>query len=379
MDRQELLSALRNLKSYYYKLGVTKTQLEQKSDAQNTARKNCSNARPRHLSLQDSLPDIYNVPEDAKNLRLYDEKNRPQMVQMLPTNKTPDISQEKYGGLSGLWRCVRNVLVALILLIVVLAAAFQNETIQKIYEENDQSGLILYGVFVLTLLITFIISSVRWLIIPEIKRKKCEKENRAADAINQKNIMKYKASVTEYELNHKSERQREYQKDIECSIRAYEKDTIKYNSYISSQKQIISKLDDEIKQCRQKIEDIEICINNDNTLPTAYKNEKTIDKIIEYLENFRADSLKEAINLYEYETAMEKHNSSMRRAAWESALQAGRQADAMRETAEHQAQLAYEAQRQRQAAEKAAESARKAAESNEEALNIIKEWDKNSN
>ena len=54
------------------------------------------------------------------------------------------------------------------------------------------------------------------------------------------------------------------------------------------------------------------------------------------------------------------------------------QADAMRETAEHQAQLAYEAQRQRQAAEKAAESARKAAESNEEALNIIKEWDKNS-
>lgn len=292
MDRQELLSALRNLKSYYYKLGVTKTQLEQKSDAQNTARKNCSNARPPHLSLQDSLPDIYNVPEDAKNLRLYDEKNRPQMVQMLPTNKPSCISQKKHGSLSGFLLCVGIMFGFIFILsfVVAVVGELPLEVIGKTFNLGQWLKENFISIGVIGFYIIPIIFCICWSLIPNIrykaKMKKCEKEDRAADAINQKNIMKYKASVTEYELKHMSERQREYQKDIECSIRAYEKDTIKYNSYVSSQKQIISKLDDEIKQCRQKIKDIEICINNDNTLPTAYKNEKTIDKIIEYLENF---------------------------------------------------------------------------------------------
>lgn len=368
MDRQELLSALRKLKSNFYRLGVAEMQLEQKIEAQNTARKNCSK-RPPQKSLHDSLPDIYNVPDDAENLGLYDAKNKPPMVQMLPTNKAPDISQKKRGFLSRslISLCIAWGAQALILVVfVVLKLAYQIEL--------NWLLTIVMRVFPIIFFASYI-----WLTFgPRIRVIKCEIENRANDAKNQKNIMKYKADVIEYESKHRSDRQREYQKDIENSNKIYEKEIIKFNSYISSQKQIVSQLNDEIKQYGQQVKDIETCINNDTTLPAAYKNEDTIDKIIEYLKNFRADSIKEAVNLYEYETAMEKHNSSMRRAAWETALQAGFQADAMRKTADHQAQLAYEAQRQREAAEKAAESARKAAKSNEEALNIIKEWDKNS-
>ena len=110
----------------------------------------------------------------------------------------------------------------------------------------------------------------------------------------------------------------------------------------------------------------------DTTLPATYKEINIVDTIVGYLENLRADSLKEAINLYEYEHEMKVHNASVRQAAWQSAFQAERQAEAMREAAEHQERLTQEAERRRRAAEKAAEA-------NQEALDILKDWERKSN
>lgn len=54
-------------------------------------------------------------------------------------------------------------------------------------------------------------------------------------------------------------------------------------------------------EIENKVEQNINMLQKDSILPKAYWNSFAINKIIEYLINLRADSLKEAINLFENE------------------------------------------------------------------------------
>lgn len=335
MKKDELLVVLHTLKEKISRCDELEKKIEQNKDRiEHNEAAVTAQVRPEKIPKSvPELPQYY--PEGCNNIERYDNTHKPKEIK--------DNSE--------MWAALTVILLYFIIFIVyifITEPEFDFDVYTVIFE-----GIVGLFVFVIPLAIV-------WNLIVKLY----EKINLS---INNKREQKYLRDYAD-------RRNTVYKDDLDANQAAID-------SYFDT----IRKLNDEITDCKKNIAIIEkqlkdsrAIVNADTCIPSAYKKTEIINKIIEYLENFRADSLKEAINLYEYETAMEKHNSSMRRAAWESALQAGRQADAMRETAEHQAQLAYEAQRQRQAAEKAAESARKAAESNEEALNIIKEWDKNS-
>lgn len=177
-----------------------------------------------------------------------------------------------------------------------------------------------------------------------------------------------KRNEEKYLLQHKCERQAAYQKDID-----------ERNEEIRTHRENAARLSCELDNCQKRLASLKSSLQEsvsavaaDASLPAAYKKKEIVITIIEYLENLRADSLKEAINLYEYESRMNAHNSSMRQAAWERVNQSRLQAEAYE-------RMAAEAARQSAAAENAARDARRAREANEEARDIIKEWDKKSN
>lgn len=177
-----------------------------------------------------------------------------------------------------------------------------------------------------------------------------------------------KRNEEKYLLQNKCERQAAYQRDID-----------EHNKKIRAHRDNAARLSLELDNCQKNLASLNSSLREsasavaaDPSLPAAYKKKEIVATIIEYLENLRADSLKEAINLYEYEKKMNEHNSSMRQAAWERVNQSRLQAEAYERMAE-------EAARQSAAAEDAARDARRAREANEEARDIIKEWDKRSN
>lgn len=223
------------------------------------------------------------------------------------------------------------------------------------YEKLNIGSVILYIIgTVICMLITYYPVAIL-LYFPAVLCKKIQKARN-------------KSLVEKYMLKHKHARKAEYQKDLDINQAAIDK----YNAKIQAMNKTVAEYQGKIKEDRARLDEANKVVQADTTLPATYKEINIVDTIVGYLENLRADSLKEAINLYEYEHEMKVHNASVRQAAWQSAFQAERQAEAMREAAEHQERLTQEAERRRRAAEKAAEA-------NQEALDILKDWERKSN
>lgn len=332
MERKELLSSLYALKKKIEACDLIKKSINgYESQVSETQKKikaeTCPNKMPADVP---PYGDTY--PAGCSNIEAYDKAHRPKESCFIKIATV-------LGG--AIWVAVSNL--------ILLLALHHMEV------ELDASSILAYIILMaICMFITFY--PVAYLLyLPAVL---CQKIQNARN----------KSLVEKYMLKHRRERKAEYQKDLDINQAAIDK----YHAGIQAMNKTVAEYQGKIKEDRARLAEACKVVQADTALPAAYKEIDIVNTIIEYLENRRADSLKEAINLYEYTHEMKVHNASVRQAAWQSAFQAERQADAMREAAEHQERLTQEAERRRRAAEKAAEA-------NQEALDILKDWERKSN
>ncbi len=182
-------------------------------------------------------------------------------------------------------------------------------------------------------------------------------------------VVIFEKPYEKYAARHKNKRDKAYQRDLEAEQKAYEVQFEKYKKDVEEKNEFLKSLDAEIEDAERELAGLKPQIDADESIPYVYKHFEALVSIIGYLENKRADSLKEAINLYESETREKLHNAKMEQYAKTQAQEAQLQREAAERT-ERSAYLqrlaaeraASEAARQRQVAENAAEQQRRASE-----------------
>lgn len=147
-------------------------------------------------------------------------------------------------------------------------------------------------------------------------------------ALMSESDQKYKKRLNEYFACHKAARLREYNKDLENQ---YEKQ-LNYANEMSLKRAaalpVIEKQERELAEVNRAIAEYDI-------LPEKYKYPHAVDSITEYIRDMRADSIKEAINLYVVESR-ERSRENIRRFEEERRLEEMRTA---------QQEMMYEARR----------------------------------
>lgn len=255
--------------------------------------------------LMRSTPSPRSVPPTAKNLFRYDNTHMPKNVESRRS-----------------WTIFLTVLLSVIL--VVVAARFQSVLLLGV-------SLIAAGVIIFVVL--------------------------------------FGEPYEKYATRHKNKRDEAYQRDLEAEQKAYEVQFEKYKKDVEEKNEFLKSLDAEIENAERELAGLKPQIDADESIPDVYKHFEALVSIIGYLENKRADSLKEAINLYESETRERLHNAKMEQYAKTQAQEAQLQREAAERT-ERSAYLqrlaaeraASEAARQRQVAENAAEQQRRSSE-----------------
>lgn len=331
MGRKELLSSLYALREKIWDCDWIEKHIDQCERAVSEHKKQILKEKCPSKMPDDVPPYGDKYPAGCSNIEAYDKAHRPKES------------------------CFLTIAKVLALLIWVAASILMLILCGVYYEKLNIGSVILYiiGAVICMLITCFPVAFL--LIVP------------AYICIEIQNA-RNKSLAKKHMLAHKRERKAEYQKDLDINQAAIDK----YNAKIQAMNKTVAEYQGKIKEEKSRLAEAYKVVQADTTLPATYKEINIVDTIVGYLENLRADSLKEAINLYEYEHEMKVHNASVRQAAWQSAFQAERQAEAMREAAEHQERLTQEAERRRRAAEKAAEA-------NQEALDILKDWERKSN
>ena len=331
MGRKELLSSLYALKKKIEACDLIQKGIDEyERKISENKKKIQTGASPRKMPAEvPPYGDKY--PFGCINIEAYDKTHRPKES------------------------CFMSIVLAVAFVIWVAASILVLRLCGVHYEKLDIVSIIGY---ILATVVCMFITGIPVMILLALPVYLCQQIQEARD----------KSLVKKHMLTHKREREAEYQKDLDINQTAIDV----HNSTIQMLNKNVVEYQGKIKEDRARLAEAYKVVQADTALPAAYKEIDIVNTIIEYLENRRADSLKEAINLYEYTHEMKVHNASVRQAAWQSAFQAERQADAMREAAEHQVRLTQEAERRRRAAEKAAEA-------NQEALDILKDWERKSN
>lgn len=199
-------------------------------------------------------------------------------------------------------------------------------------------------------------------IADNVRKKKKEKRYARAKEEN-------KQMIEDYNIIHRAGRSAAHQKDIELYR---QQDKIRQDEIASHEKSLA------LLNVRKST--VEAVIVSDSCLPGKYKSFNTVSTLLDYLTNMRADSIKEAINLYESESMQKAHNNAMRRAA-EAQKEVLMRAEAERNAyikaaAEAQQQAAYEAELQRIAAQSMADNVAKQRRAAEDALDEIRDMRK---
>lgn len=155
-----------------------------------------------------------------------------------------------------------------------------------------------------------------------------------AGIIGAESDKRYKKRLNEYFASHKAARLREYNKDLENQ---YEKQ-LNYANEMSLKRAaalpVIEKQERELAEVNRVIAEYDI-------LPEKYKYFDAVDRITEYIRDMRADSIKEAINMYVFERR-ERSREDIRQFEEERRLEEQREASR---------RLIEEAERRRKAAE----------------------------
>lgn len=169
----------------------------------------------------------------------------------------------------------------------------------------------------------------------------------------------YKQQLKLYEEKRPFVEKAYYAEYAEERNRIRESDEKKHNEAIQVAEEAFVKAKAEVNQYQKQI-------NANTIVADKFKNIETVSLLIQYLEEQRADSLKEAINLWydEMRKESEAKKEDEHRAAMEE--YARRQCEAAEDIAESARQAA-------QSAEEASEEARKAREAAEDAKNAAEE------
>lgn len=392
MENNELLTALQNLKKKIDSYKSTQASIEKLKSRQSelTGKKEIKEYMLERADAYSEckveasirgLPDAGAVPYGYSNLRSYDAKHLQLDLQPVEVPPAPSVKDKliALGVGFAAWIALGMVAAVIAGIIIEVIAHFraqdadsilialENWIEQRMQQNPGLTAVVSYGSLVACEIMTYKIMVGK----KSKAAKKAVKYNQSIVAANANNRLNY-------QRQHRTERFNAYKKDIEEQNAQHASDIAKYKSELEAINNEIPRICKEIIQRNDTLKIIHDQIAADDTVPNKYKNSEAVEAFIDYIENRRAESLKEAINLYEKNKKEDAHIKVMEEAAQASASHARRQAQAAREMANAQNLAAFEAQRQRIAAQEAAESAKKAADANREALDILKEWDRKS-
>lgn len=328
MDRESLVASLRNFRQNL----VRQRNMEALLDDLRKERDEYERGSKQPLRKEcDTAPEEAEARET--NLAEYDKKNKP----MLPEG------MEKKDGKTTTFLCSKLFPTVLIISSAVLTVIYDIRlTLQGTFKDLATiifGGIILFIVVILILAIIFAII-VRIFVDPVI-------------------LAIYKKRKKKYYINHKQARAEAYQKDLDEKYASDKK-------YADEMAQKLSEAELAIAYTSSELDAINKAVAEYDILPEKYKTLDAVEHISDYIRDMRADSIKEAINLYAYEASERSHRN---RLMWEAQLQT----EAMQNAADAAWRAADEQARTARAQERAADEAEKCRKAAEETLDKVKD------
>lgn len=328
MDRKSLVASLRNFRQNLIrqrdlKLSLSDLQEERdkyKRGSKQPLKKECDTA-PEKAGFNDT------------NLAKYDKKNEPRLPKGMEEKdgKDPTFMDSK------LFYIVMAIFSAILTVIYDIKL-----TLRGTFEDLAATifgGIILFFVVMFILVIIFSIIVVI-LVDPII-------------------LAIYPKRKKEYYIKHKQARAEAYQKDLDEKYASDKKHADEMSQKLSEAELAIVYTSSELDAVNKVVAEYDI-------LPEKYKTLDAVEHISDYIRDMRADSIKEAINLYAYETSERSHRS---RLMWEAHLQT----EAMQNAADAAWRTADEQARTARAQERAADEAEKRRKAAEETLDKVKD------
>lgn len=169
----------------------------------------------------------------------------------------------------------------------------------------------------------------------------------------------YEKRLKRYFARHAVARSREYKIDLEENYEKSKKVSDETKPRLAETIALISTKSQELDAINKAVDEYDI-------LPEKYKTVDAVEHISGYIRDMRADSIKEAINLYAYEASERSHRN---RLMWEAQLQT----EAMQNAADAAWRAADEQARTARAQERAADEAEKRRKAAEETLDKVKD------
>ena len=377
MCEQTVIDSLVNLKSMFLRLIDLEKKIKTEEDAIRSLQTESKNKRPSRLDgdvrkYSRSMGYSY-----EPNLKEYDSKNHPVFK--------PESDKEKGASAGKKFRIPTWLkVIGILFLLAAGEAGFiywdvnynHSKCTHAFLPEVEKSEKIISLIFYIVMVaivggIALCIAMAAFYLVKEgiydpiadnVRKKKKEKRYARAKEEN-------KQMIEDYNIIHRAGRSAAHQKDIELYR---QQDKVRQDEIASHEKSLA------LLNVRKAT--VESVIVSDPCLPGKYKSFNAVSTLLDYLTNMRADSIKEAINLYESESMQKAHNNAMRRAA-EAQKEVLMRAEAERNAyikaaAEAQQQAAYEAELQRIAAQSMADNVAKQRRAAEDALDEIRDMRK---
>lgn len=334
------IKRLSSLKTDLKRRAFLTDEIKKKTQSLETATRNLSQTENETAPVGHTYSN-YDVPlvldigsgKSGGHLDEYDRKNAPKYCQA----KNKWKKYESFGA--RLWLLFRVCLIigALGSLFIVLKTDFWRgaflpaDTIQEV-----SFFITAYVCFALAIAVTLTF----WLIIPSyfVISNIIESKSRS---LAYKSRCDYDNECKKYINKHRANRSAAYLQDLKD---AYNLELSHYNhltAEIPSLKREISQLSAEVTTLKNEYSEVDARITDNDILPPKYKYLEAVDTIIDYFQDMRADSIKEAINLYVFESR-ERSRENIRQFEEERRLEEQREASR---------RLIEEAERRRKAAE----------------------------
>lgn len=347
------IKRLSSLKTDLKRRAFLTDEIKKKTQSLETATRNLSQTENETAPVGHTYSN-YDVPlvldigsgKSGGHLDEYDRKNAPKYCQA----KNKWKKYESFGA--RLWLLFRVCLIigALGSLFIVLKTDFWrgaflpadnaslpadlSEVIAPIQEVSF--FITAYVCFALAIAVTLTF----WLIIPSyfVISNIIESKSRS---LAYKSRCDYDNECKKYINKHRANRSAAYLQDLKD---AYNLELSHYNhltAEIPSLKREISQLSAEVTTLKNEYSEVDARITDNDILPPKYKYLEAVATIIDYFQDMRADSIKEAINLYVFESR-ERSRENIRQ------FEEERRLEERRETSRR---LIEEAERRRKAAE----------------------------
>lgn len=341
MCEQTVIDSLENLKSIHRQRQGLLNKIKNVEEKLEKLKEESEYSRPRGL---DGTPPEYEEgfeSDEEPFLTEYDAENGPKARSLSKPGKngSEDGSKDKSSKITTILPYVITILGGLGYFVYLVKTTSINYAVIEAVGYLLISPLCLIAAFIIEIPFVFIGS-----LIKKIRIRKIRKFNERAPK--------------EYYDAHYTQRLAAHRQDIE-----------KYQREEKERQKKISALENELELLGVRQVTIDAVIDADPCLPSRYKEYPTVTKLLDYLKNMRADSIKEAINLYESEEMQKDHTRRVMRA------EAERNAY-IKAAAEAQQQAAYEAELQRIAAQSMADNVAKQRRAAEDALDEIRDMRK---